>query len=116
MCVDRHRLKPGANLSLDLFVRCRDLACQLVELYRHDEIVLVQTLDLLGAQRDRGIAPPEANIRMMELRLSECTGAAHESEGIAKAPESVGAFDPHRLVPQHPLRCLHAICFRLLDG
>ena len=32
-------------LSLDLFVRYRDLAGQLVELYRHDEIVLVQTFD-----------------------------------------------------------------------
>ena len=34
-------------LSLDLLVRCRDLAGQPVELYRHDEIVLVQTFDLL---------------------------------------------------------------------
>ena len=88
----------GRRLSLDLFVRYRDLAGQLVELYRHDEIVLVQSFDLLGAQRDRGIAPPEADIRMMELRLGECTGAAHEREGIAKAPEPVGAFDPRRLV------------------
>src|SRR6478609_5170018 len=97
-------------LSLD-----RDLAGQPVELCRHNEIVLVQTFDLLGAQRDRGIAPPEANIRMMEFRLGEFTGAAHESKGIAKAPEPVGAFDPRRLVPQHPFRCLHAIRFRLLD-
>ena len=53
---------------------------------------------------------------MMEFRLGEFPGAAHESKGIAKAPEPVGAFDPRRLVPQHPLRRLHAIRFRLLDG
>ena len=54
--------------------------------------------DLFGAQRDHGIAPPEADIR---IRLGEFTGVAHESESIAKSPEPVGAFDPCRLVPKH---------------
>jgi hypothetical protein len=31
----------------------------------HDEIVLMQSLNLLGLQRDCGIAPTEADIRMM---------------------------------------------------
>jgi hypothetical protein len=32
----------------------------LIELARHDKIVLVQSLDLLGAQRDRRVTPAEA--------------------------------------------------------
>ena len=36
-----------------------------VDLGRHDEVVLMQSLDLLGLQGDRCIAPTEADIRMM---------------------------------------------------
>ena len=36
-----------------------------VNLGSHDEIVLMQSLDLLGRQRDRGIPPTKADIRMM---------------------------------------------------
>jgi hypothetical protein len=33
----------------------------------------MQSLDLLGLQRDRGIAPTEADIRMMAFRFREFT-------------------------------------------
>jgi hypothetical protein len=36
-----------------------------IDLCRHDEIVLVETLDLLGAQRHSRIAPAEANVGMV---------------------------------------------------
>src|SRR5262245_21622161 len=36
-----------------------------VNLRGHDEVVLMQSLDLFGLQRDRRIAPTEADIRMM---------------------------------------------------
>ena len=37
-----------------------------VNLGGHDEVVLMQSLDLLGLQRDRRIAPTEADIRMIQ--------------------------------------------------
>ena len=40
-----------------------------IDLCRHDEIVLVETLDLLGAQRHSPIAPAEANVGMVTFRL-----------------------------------------------
>jgi hypothetical protein len=44
-----------------------------VNLGGHDEIVLMQSLDFLGLQRDRGIAPTEADIRMMAFSFREFT-------------------------------------------
>jgi hypothetical protein len=48
-----------------------------VNLGGHDEIVLMQSLDLLGLQRDRGIAPTEVDIRMMAFSFREF----HQSPG-----------------------------------
>ena len=39
-----------------------------VDLGCHDEVVLMQALDLLGQRQDRRIAPTEADIRMMAFR------------------------------------------------
>src|ERR1700720_2009589 len=50
--------------------RAREYA---VNLGSHDEIVLMQSLDLLGLQRDRGIAPTEADIRMVAFSFRELT-------------------------------------------
>ena len=36
-----------------------------VNLGGHDEVVLMQSLDLLGLQRNRRVTPTEADIRMM---------------------------------------------------
>jgi hypothetical protein len=40
-----------------------------INLARHDKIVLVQSLDLLGAQRDGRVTPAEADVGMMDLRF-----------------------------------------------
>jgi hypothetical protein len=53
---------------------------------------------------------------MMEFCFGKFIGAAHKGEGIGEVPKSVGAFDPLRLVPQQPFRCLHAIRLRLLGN
>jgi len=50
-----------------------------VNLGCHDEIVLMQALDLLGLQGDRGIAPTEADIRMMAF--SFCKFANFPNKG-----------------------------------
>src|SRR6516162_4563074 len=54
----------------------RDRGCAheyAVNLGGHDEIVLMQSLDLLGLQRDRGVTPTEADIRMMAFSFCEFT-------------------------------------------
>ena len=52
-----------------------------VDLARHDKIVLVQSLDLLGAQRDGRVTPAEADIGVMAFGLGKlsptrCTKAS----------------------------------------
>ena len=44
-----------------------------VDLARHDEIVLVQSLNFLGAQRDGRVTPAEADVGVMAFGLSEFT-------------------------------------------
>ena len=61
-----------------------DGARKAVELRRHDEIVLVQALDLLGAQRCRRIAPAETDIWMVAFGLGQCGGALDKAKASAK--------------------------------
>src|SRR6516164_5492510 len=60
----------------------------------HDEIVLMQSLDLLGLQRDCGIAPAEANIRMMAFSLREFTNFLNKSERLPEIAKSEAPLDP----------------------
>ena len=59
----------------------------------HDEIVLMQSLDLPGLQRDCGIAPTEANIRMMAFSLREFTNFLNKGERLAEIAKSEAPFD-----------------------
>jgi len=60
----------------------------------HDEIVLMQSLDLLGLQRDCGIAPAEANIRMMAFSLREFTNFLNKGERLPEIAKSEAPLDP----------------------
>src|SRR5215471_15912013 len=51
-----------------------------IDLARHDKIVLVQSLDLLGAQRDGRVTPAEADIGMMSFGFSQVTDVANKAE------------------------------------
>src|SRR5262245_33337367 len=51
---------------------------EIVELGGHDEVVLVQALDLLGLQRDRSISPTEAQLRVVALGLGELARSLDE--------------------------------------
>jgi hypothetical protein len=51
-----------------------------VDLARHDEIVLVQSLDFLGAQRDGRVTPTEADIRMMAFSFREFTNLLNKGK------------------------------------
>jgi hypothetical protein len=44
-----------------------------VDFGRHDEIVLVQTVDLLRLQRNRYIAPTELDVRMVPFTFRDLT-------------------------------------------
>jgi len=68
-----------------------------VNLGGHDEVVLMQSLDLLGLQRDRRIAPTEADIRMMAFSFREFTnllnkGKRHPEIAKPEAPLDAASF------------------------
>src|SRR5215510_6170534 len=68
-----------------------------VNLGGHDEVVLMQSLDLLGLQRDRRIAPTEADIRMMSFSFREFTNLLNKGKRLSKIAK-----------PEAPL---HAVSF-----
>jgi len=49
-----------------------------IDFRRHDEVVLVETLDLVSAQRHAGYAPAEADIRMVAFGLGELAHLLHK--------------------------------------
>ena len=51
-----------------LYHRSKALS-QLVDLGRHDEVVFVQSLDLVGVEDDVAVAPSERDIRVMTFLL-----------------------------------------------
>ena len=77
-----------------------------VDLARHDEVVLVQSLDLLGGERDGRVAPAEADIGVMAFGLGELPDPMHEAECLAEITESKRAFDAVSVVAQLPIRRL----------
>src|SRR5581483_1203684 len=66
---------------------------QPIDLGGHDEVVLVQALDLLRLQGHRRVAPTEADVRVMSLRLGKLADLLHECESLAEVPELEGSFD-----------------------
>jgi hypothetical protein len=50
----------------------------------HDELVLMQSLDLLGLQRDRRIAPTEADIWMMAFSFREFSNLLNKGNASRK--------------------------------
>ena len=65
----------------------------LINLARHEKIVLVQPLDLLGAQRDGRVTPAEADIGVMTLGFSQVTDVANKAERFLKVTEAESSFD-----------------------
>ena len=65
----------------------------LVNLGRHDEIVFMQSLDLLDLQRDRGIAPTEADIRMMAFSFREFTNLLNKGKRLPEIAKPEAPLD-----------------------
>src|SRR5215813_8176506 len=98
------RWKPGPGCPIN-----RELSRPIehaVDLTRHDEIVLVQSLDLLGAERDRRVTPAEADIGVMTFGLGELADPLHEGERLPEIAESKRAFDAAGIIAQFPIRRL----------
>ena len=83
---------------------------------RHDEVVFVQTLDFLGLQRNRGVAPAERDIGMMTLVLSQIADFVNEFQLFGKVLELVRSVDFMRAFGQAPARRLGHEIFRFRSG
>jgi hypothetical protein len=59
----------------------------------HDEIVLMQSLDLFGLQRDRGITPTEADIRMMAFSFREFTNLLDKGKRLPEIAKPEAPLD-----------------------
>jgi len=64
-----------------------------INLGGHDEVVLMQSLDLLGLQRDRRIAPTEADIRMMAFSFREFTNLLNKGKRLPKIAKPEAPLD-----------------------
>ena len=74
-----------------------------VNLCGHDEVVLVQSLDLLGLQRDRRIAPSEADIRMMAFGFREFTNLLNKGKRVAEIAKPEAPLDAVSFLRQLPV-------------
>jgi hypothetical protein len=64
-----------------------------VDLGGHDEVVLMQSMDLLGLQRDRHIAPAEADVRMMAFSFREFTNLLNKCKCLPEIAKPKAALD-----------------------
>ena len=89
-----------------------------IDLARHDEIVLVQSLDFLGAQRDGRVTPAEADVGVMAFGLGELTDFLNKGERFPEIAESKSAFDAVGIVCQLPIGslCLQALGSSRVSG
>ena len=80
--------------------RAREYA---VNLGNHDEIVLMQSLDLLGLQRDRGIGPTEADIRMMAFSFRKFTNFLDKGKRLPEIAKPEAPLDAERFLRELPV-------------
>ena len=59
--------------------RARLRSVDAIQLRGHDEVVLVQALDLLRLQRDRRVSPAEADVGMVTFGFRQVTSTLYES-------------------------------------
>src|SRR4030088_861860 len=74
-----------------------------VNLGGHDEVVFMQSLDLLGLQRDRRIAPTEADIRMMAFGFREFTNLLNKGKRLAEIAKPEAPLDAVSFFRQFPV-------------
>src|SRR5262252_10141693 len=86
---------PGAlqKPAQDPTLRCGRASEYAVNLGGHDEVILMQSFDLLGLQRDRRVAPTEADIRMMAFSFREFTNLLNKGKRLAEIPKPEAPLD-----------------------
>src|SRR6266481_1142432 len=77
-----------------------------VDLARHDEIVLVQSLDLLRAQRNGRVTPAEADVGVMSFGFGKLADSLHEGERFPEIAKSKRALNAVGFIAQLPIRSL----------
>jgi len=88
----RYRIPASRRIS-DGAARRRSASEYAVDLHCHDEVVLMQSLDLLSLQRDRRFAPTEVDIRMMAFSFSEFTNLLNKSKRLPEIAKSEAPLD-----------------------
>jgi len=74
-----------------------------VDLGGHDEVVLMQSLDLLGLQRDRCIAPTEVVIRIMALSFRKFTNPLNKGKCLPEIAKPESPLDAVSFLQQLPV-------------
>jgi hypothetical protein len=74
----------------------------------------MQSLDLLGLQRDRGIAPTEADVRMMAFSFREFTNFLDKGKRLSEIAKPEAPLDAMSFLCKLPVRRLCTKEFSLL--
>src|SRR6266478_1583428 len=99
----RHRKKGGSCRTTRTRSRRGRPSKYAVNLGGHDEVVLMQSLDLPGLQRDRRIAPTEADIRMMAFSFRKFTNLLNKGKRLSEIAKSEAPLDAVRFLRQLPV-------------
>src|SRR5271165_1215222 len=109
----RHALKPAGEAQRARKLgrtgtrsHSRSASVYTVDLGRHNEVVLMQSLDLLGLQRDSRIAPPEADIRMMAFGFRELANLLNKGQRLPEIAKPEAPLDAVSFFHQVPVRRL----------
>src|SRR5881628_3506070 len=89
---------------------------QRVHLGGHDEVVLVQPLDLVRVEDDAAVAPAEADVGVMALRLGDRGDLLDQGQGGGEVGGLEGALDARRIGIEGPARRLAEQTLRLGAG
>src|ERR1700681_77998 len=84
-------------------LRRRSASENAVDLGGHDEVVLMQSIDLLGLRRDRRIAPTEVDIRMTAFSFREFTNLLNKSKRLPEIAKSKAPLDAVSFLRQLPV-------------
>src|SRR5450631_2735990 len=87
-----------------------------VNLGGHDEVVLMQSLDRLGLQRDRRVAPAEVDIRMMAFSFREFANLLNKGKRLPEIAKPEAPLDAVSFLRQLPVRGLCMKELSLLAG
>ena len=93
--------------------RCGSASEYAVDLSGHDEVVLMQSFDLLGLQRDRCIAPTEVDVRMMAFSFRKFTNLLNKSKRRQEIAKSEAPLDAVSFLQQLPVwgLCMKELSF-----